>query len=149
MERCFAVRRSDQEGRNDFNDFDDLLALVVDVTFDLGNLAFIHIDGGNNASFCLADISNLKRFGPINLTEGIGEVNEFNEISANCCRHDSLEALNTPYSLEARVVSYTLELAAGVNRIEGLEGGNRVDHNRLEEGVILQDKQDDLVECDQ
>jgi len=56
---------------------------------------------------------------------------------------------NTPYSLEARVVSYTLELAAGDNRIGGLERGSGVDHNRLEEGVILQDEQDDLVECDQ
>ena len=44
---------------------------------------------------------------------------------------------NTPYSLEARVVSYTLELVAGGNRIGGLEGGSGVDHNRLEEGVIL------------
>lgn len=47
------------------------------------------------------------------------------------------------------MVSYTLELAAGDNRIGGLEGGSAVDHNRLEEGVILQDEQDALVECDQ
>ena len=113
MERCFAVNEvtTVKEGRNDFDDFNDLLAL-----------AFIHFDGGNDASFCHADISNLKGSCPINLTEGIGGVNEFNEVSANGCRHDGLEVLNTPYSLEVRVVPYTLELAAGVDRIEGLEG---------------------------
>ena len=63
MERCFAVNKATRvrEGRNGFNDFNDLLAL-----------AFVHFDGRNNASFCLADISNLKGFSPINLTEGIG-----------------------------------------------------------------------------
>ena len=110
MERCFAVNEATtvKEGRNYFDDFNDLLAL-----------AFIHFNGGNDASFCHADISNLKGFGPINLTEGIGGVNEFDEVSANCCRHDSLEVLNTPYSLEARVVPYTLELAAGVRGVAG------------------------------
>ena len=48
MERCFAV---DKATMVKFDDFDDLLALAVDVTFDLGNVAFIHVDGGNDASF--------------------------------------------------------------------------------------------------
>ena len=63
MERCFAVNEATtvREGRNGFNNFNDLLAL-----------AFVHLDGRNDARFCLADISNLKGFGPINLTEEIG-----------------------------------------------------------------------------
>jgi len=64
-------------------DGEDLLAPMVDVAFDLGNLAFIGIDGGNNANFCLTDISNLKGFGSINHTvEGIGGVTEFEAIAA-------------------------------------------------------------------
>ena len=58
MERCFAVDEvtTVKEGRNDFNDLDDLLALTVNVTVDLGNLAFIHVDGRNDASFYPANI---------------------------------------------------------------------------------------------
>ena len=75
MERCFAVNEATmvKKGRNNFDDFNDLLAL-----------AFVRFDGGNDASFCLADISNLKGFSPINLTEGIGGVNELDEVSTNC-----------------------------------------------------------------
>ena len=58
MERCFAVDEVTmvKEGRTDFDDLNDLLALTVNVTFDLGNLAFVHVDGRNNASFYPADI---------------------------------------------------------------------------------------------
>ena len=58
MERCFADDEVTmvKEGRNNFNNLDDLLALTVNVTFDLGNLAFVHVDGRNDASFYLADI---------------------------------------------------------------------------------------------
>ena len=75
MERCFAVNEATmvKKGRNNFHNFNDRLAL-----------AFVCFDGGNDASFCLADISNLKGLSPINLTEGIGGVNEFDEVSTNC-----------------------------------------------------------------
>ena len=73
--KVFAVNEATmvKKGRNNFDDFNDLLAL-----------AFVHFHGGNDASFCLADISHLKGFSPINLTEGIGGVNEFDEVSTNC-----------------------------------------------------------------
>jgi len=79
MGRCFAVDEVTmvKEGRNDFDDFDDLLAPAVDVAFDLGHLAFVGIDGGNDVRFCLAGISNLKGFGSINHMEGIGSLERF------------------------------------------------------------------------
>jgi hypothetical protein len=71
MGRCFAVGEATAASPE------------VDVTFGLGNLAFIGIGGGNVESFCLVGVSNLK---------GIGEKNE---IFTNCCRedwlHDGLE----------------------------------------------------------
>ena len=43
-------------------------------------------------NFCLTDTSNLKGFGSIDHTEGagIGEMNEFEEVSANWCGDDWL-----------------------------------------------------------
>ena len=92
MGRCFAVDKATtvKKGRTDFNNFYDLLSPMVDVTFDLGNLAFVGAGGGNNASFCLAGASSLEGFGSIDHSEGIGEKDDFKEIFPDCCREDWL-----------------------------------------------------------
>ena len=51
---------------------------------------FVGIDGRNDANFCLTDTFNLKGFGSIDQMEGIGEMNEFEEVSTNWCRDDWL-----------------------------------------------------------
>jgi hypothetical protein len=94
-----------EEGGDDFN---DTLALAVDVSADLDNLALVRIGDGDDLSFSLANVADLERLGAINHAEAVGEMHESEEVAVDSRRedglHDSLsKVISTETTAEKKV----------------------------------------------